>query len=89
MNFTLKIVKIILLPSFVLVVVVVFINLFYYLFLFLAALRLHCCAWAFSGYGERGLLFVAVCWLLTLMASLVESTGSRHTGFSSCGVQAQ
>ena len=25
-------------------------------FLFLAALGLHCCAWAFSGCGERGLL---------------------------------
>ena len=34
------------------------INLFIYLFL--AALGLRCCAWAFSTCGERGLLFVAV-----------------------------
>ena len=43
-------------------------NLFIYLFL--AALHLHCCAWAFSSCGERGLLFVAVCGLLIVVASL-------------------
>ena len=35
-----------------------FINLFIYLFL--AALGLHCCALAFSSCSERGLLFVVV-----------------------------
>ena len=45
------------------------INLFIYLFL--AALGLRCCAWAFSGCGERGLLFVAVHVLLIVVASLV------------------
>ena len=45
------------------------INLFIYLFL--AALGLHCCARAFSSYGERGLLFVAVHGLLIAVASLV------------------
>ena len=30
------------------------------IYLFLAALGLCCCAWAFSSCGERGLLFVAV-----------------------------
>ena len=45
-----------------------FIYLFY---LFLAALGLHCCAWAFSSCGEWGLLFVAVRGLLITVASLV------------------
>ena len=55
----------------------------------MAALGLCCCAWAFSGFGERGLLFIAVPagfsspWLL-----LLRSTGSRHVGFSSCGSRA-
>ena len=44
---------------------------FYFLNLFLAALGLCCCAWAFSGCGERGLLFVAVHGLLIVVASLV------------------
>ena len=73
-------------------IVFIFISfLFYFYFLkiklinFLAALGLHCCAWAFlSSCGKRGLLFVAVWWLL-----LLRSTGSRHTGFSSCSTWAQ
>ena len=66
------------------------IYLFIYLFiLFLAALGLHCCTWAFSSCGEWGLLFVAVHGLLIALASLFGSTGSRHAGFSSCGTQAQ
>ena len=44
-------------------------------FLFLAALGLRCCAWAFSSYGERGLLFIAVCGLLIEVASLVAERG--------------
>ena len=46
--------------------------LYFYLFiyLFLAALGLHCCARAFSSCGERGRLFVAVSGLLTAVASL-------------------
>ena len=59
-----------------------FINLFIYLFM--AVLSLRCCAWAFSGCGEQGLLFVAVWQLL-----LLRSTGSRRAGFSSCGSWAQ
>ena len=49
-------------------------NLFiylFYLYLFLATLGLRCCAQAFSSCGERGLLFVAVRGLLTVVASLV------------------
>ena len=51
--------------------------LFIYLFiyLFLAALGLRCCARASSSCGERGLLFVAVHWLLTVVASLVAEHG--------------
>ena len=53
-------------------------NLFIYLlFLFLAALGLHCCARAFSSCGERGLLFVAVHGLLIAVAS---RCGARALG---------
>ena len=52
-------------------------NLFIYFFiyLFLAALGLHCCARAFSSCGEQGLLFVAVHGLLIAVASLVAEHG--------------
>ena len=43
--------------------------------LFLAALGLHCCAWAFSSCGERGLLLFAVHRLLIAVASLVAEHG--------------
>ena len=45
--------------------------LFVFIFYFLATLGLHCCSQAFSSCGERGLLFVAVCGLLTVVTSLV------------------
>ena len=51
----------------------VFLILFIYLFL--AALGLHCCAWAFSSCGERGLLFVVVHGLLIAVVSLVAEHG--------------
>ena len=57
--------------------------------LFLAALGLRCCTWAFSSCTKWGLLFVAVRRLLIAVASLVAEHGSRHAGFSSCGTQAQ
>ena len=44
---------------------------FILIYLCLAALGLRCCAQAVSSCGERGLLFVAVCGLLIVMASLV------------------
>ena len=49
------------------------IHLFIYSFIhsFLAALGVHCCAWAFSSCGEQGLLFVTVRRLLIAVASLV------------------
>ena len=49
-----------------------FLNKFiYFIYLFLAALGLHCCTRAFSSCGERELLFVVVCGLLIVVASLV------------------
>ena len=48
-------------------------NLFIYLFL--AALGLHCCVRAYSTCGERELLFVAVHRLLIVVASLVAEHG--------------
>ena len=46
-----------------------------FIYLFLAALVLHCCAQAFSSCGEQGLLFVAVRGLLIAVASLVAEHG--------------
>ena len=42
----------------------------FYLFIYLAALGLRCCAQAFSSCVERGLLFLAVRRLLIAVASL-------------------
>ena len=52
-----------------------FINFFILFILFLAVLGLRCCVRAFPSCGERGLLFVAVCGLLTAVASLVVEHG--------------
>ena len=51
-----------------------FLNYFIY-FLFLAALGVCCCTWAFSTCAERGLLLVAVRGLLIAVASLVAEHG--------------
>ena len=61
-----------------------FFNINLFIYLFLAALGLHCCTRAFSSCGERGLLFVAVLRLLTAVASVVVAHG-----LSSCGTQAR
>ena len=53
----------------------IFFNKFIYFILFLAALGLRCCTWAFSSCSERGLLFVAVRGLLIVVASLVVEQG--------------
>ena len=50
---------------------ILFFNINLLIYFFLAVLGLHCCAWAFSSCGERGLLFVAVHGLLIVVASLV------------------
>ena len=60
----------------------------YFIYLFFAVLGL-CCACAFSICGKWRLLFVVVHRLLIVVASLVRSIGSRHVGFSSCGMWAQ
>ena len=52
----------------------------YFIYLFLAALGLRCCAWAFSSCGEQGLLFLAAHGLLILGLLLLWSTVSRHAG---------
>ena len=57
-----------------------FFQSFYLLYLFLAALGFHCCAWAFSSCSERGLLFVAVHGLLTAVASIVAEQGLSNCG---------
>ena len=44
---------------------------FFFINLFLAVLGLRCCTRAFSSCGDQGLLFVAVCGLLIVVASLV------------------
>ena len=52
----------------------------YFIYLFLAALGLHFCAWALSSCGERGLLFVAVHRLLIAVTSLVVEHGLQARG---------
>ena len=46
----------------------------------MAALGLRCCTQAFSSCGDGGLLFVAVCWLLIAVASLVAEHGLKAHG---------
>ena len=50
-------------------------SFFKLIYLFLAALGLCCCAWAFSSCGERGLLSLAVHRFLIAVASLVAEHG--------------
>ena len=58
-----------------------FLNKFiYFTYLFLAVLGLRCCVRAFSSCGEQGLLFVAVCGLLIVVASLVAEYGLQARG---------
>ena len=60
--------------------------------LFLAALGLHCCVWHFSSFSEQELLFVVMCRLLIVVASLVAEHGALqlwHMGLVvvTCGLQ--
>ena len=57
------------------VLVLGFFFLICFIYLFLAAFCLRCCAGAFSSCGERGLLFIAVRGLLIAVASLVAEHG--------------
>ena len=61
----------------------------FFFFFFVAALGLRCCVRAFSSCGEWGPLFVVVRGLLITVLLLLQSTGSRRAGFSSCGSWAQ
>ena len=52
-------------------------------------LGLRCWAWAFSGCGEQGLLFVAVCGLLIVVASLccrAQALGTWAAVVVACGL---
>ena len=60
----------------------------FYLFI-LAVLGLCCCAWASSSCGERGYSSLWCAGFLLWWLVLLQSTGSRCTGFSSCGTRAQ
>ena len=64
-------------------------NLFIYLFLFLAVLGLRFCARAFSSCGERGPLFIVVHGPLTIAASVVAEHRLQTRRLSSCGSRAQ
>ena len=59
------------------------------IYLFLAALGLHCCAQAFSSCSERGPLFIMVHGPLTIAASLVAEHRLQMHRLSSCGSRAQ
>ena len=62
------------------IIIIIFNKFIYFIYLFLAALGLRCCARAFSSCDERGLLLLqcvgfSLQWLL-----LLQSTGSRRVG---------
>ena len=50
-------------------------TVFFFIYLFLAALGVRCCMWAVSSYGERVLL------------SSCGAQASQRSGFSCCGAQ--
>ena len=52
-----------------------YVCIYVFIYLFMAALGLCCCAWAFSSCSEWGLLFIAVRRLLIAVASLVAEHG--------------
>ena len=57
------------------IIIIIIIIIIFKIYLFLAALGLHCHARDFSSCGERGLLFIAVCGLLIAVASLAVEHG--------------
>ena len=52
-----------------------FLKKYLFIYLFMAALGLRCCARAFSSCGEQGQLFIAVHGLLIAVASLLVEHG--------------
>ena len=55
----------------------------------MAVLDLRFCARAFSGCSKWGPLFIAVCWLLIIAASLVAEHRLQTCRLSNCGSRAQ
>ena len=73
----------------ILVIIIIFLLFMYLFILFLAALGLRCClelslVAASGGYSSLRHTGFSLPWLL-----LLRSMGSRHAGFSSCGMWAQ
>ena len=64
-------------------------NYYLFIYLFLAVLGLRLCVRAFSSYGKRGPLFIAVHGPLTIVASLVVGHRLQTRRLSSCGSRAQ
>ena len=63
---------------------------YFFRFMYLAVLGLHCCIWAFSSCREWRPLFIALHRHLMLWWPLVLwGMGCRRTGFSSCSAWAQ
>ena len=65
------------------------INLFIFIYLFLAVLGLRFCARAFSNCGKRGPLFIAVRGPLTIVVSPVAEHRLQTRRLSNCGSRAQ
>ena len=61
--------------SFFFLIIFFFPLLYLFIYLFLAALGLRCCTWAFSSCSEGGLLLVVVHGLVIAVASLVVEHG--------------
>ena len=61
-----------------------FFNYLTYSFFMLVVLGLYRCMRAFSSCREQGLLLVTLCRLLIAWLLLLQSTGYRCTGFSTC-----
>lgn len=61
-----------------------------FIYVFMAVLGLHCCAWIFSSCSKQGPLPNHDTHVSHLLWSLLlQNTGSKHTGFSSCSAWAQ
>ena len=65
-----------------------YLLIYLFIYLFMAVLGLRFCARAFSSYGERGPLFIAVRGPLTIAASLVAEHRLQTRRLSSCGSRA-
>ena len=61
----------------------------FFFFFFLAVLGLCYCTWAFSIWGEEGILSSCSTTISLRWLPLLRSTGSRHMGLRSCSTWAQ